>query len=125
MDKKKPYDGCNRFTISDTFEGKPLTSNKATCEAGYFVNKTELCSEYIFDNTYFDETLSTKFNLVCENENKRKILGTILVLGLLFGSLIGGRIGDQFGRKKAFIFAILLTVPVTIIAGHVNSFEGW
>ena len=52
-------------------------------------------------------------------------MGTILVLGLLFGSLIGGRLGDQFGRKKAFIMAISLTVPVTILAGHVNSFEGW
>ena len=69
--------------------------------------------------------MSTKLNLVCENESKRKTLGTILVLGLLFGSLIGGRLGDQFGRKKAFIMAILLTVPVTVIAGHVNSFEGW
>ena len=82
------------------------------------------CDQYVFDDFYFDETLSTRLNLVCENEYKKNLLGTILILGLLFGSFIGGLVGDKFGRKKAFLLAILLTVPSTIIAGHVNSYEG-
>ena len=68
--------------------------------------------------------MTTKLDLVCGNESKRKLLGTILILGLLFGSFLGGRFGDQFGRKKAFLAAILVTVPTTIIAGHTCSYEG-
>ena len=48
-----------------------------------------------------DETVSTKLDLVCENGYKKNLLGTILILGLLFGSFIGGFVGDKFGRKKA------------------------
>ena len=87
-------------------------------------NKTVPCTEFIFDNLYFDETLATKLDLVCGNESYRSLLGTILILGLLFGSLLGGRLGDQFGRKKACFLAITLIVPVTITAGRVNSYNG-
>jgi MFS family permease len=63
-------------------------------------------------------------DLVCENENKRNFLGTILILAMLFGSFIGGRIGDQYGRKKVFLAAILIAVPSIIIQVFLNSFEG-
>ena len=94
------------------------------CNARYFINETKPCTDYIFDNTYFDETLTTKLDLVCENENKRNFLGTILILAMLFGSFIGGRIGDQYGRKKVFLAAILIAVPSIIIQVFLNSFEG-
>ena len=94
------------------------------CNEGYFINETKPCTDYIFDNTYFDETLTTKLDLVCENENKRNFLGTILILAMLFGSFIGGRIGDQYGRKKVFLAAILIAVPSIIIQVFLNSFEG-
>ena len=82
------------------------------------------CEEYVYDDTYFDETLATKFDLVCKNKYKKDLLGTILIIGLLFGSLSGGVIGDKFGRKKACFAAISLVVPVTIGAGHVQSYTG-
>ena len=87
-------------------------------------NLTVPCKEFIFDNLYFDETLATKLDLVCENGSYRSLLGTFLILGLLFGSLLGGRLGDQFGRKKACFLALSLIVPITIIAGLANSYTG-
>ena len=125
MDGKNPYDGCKRFNATYApDEGAPLPPQLITCDANFYSNETIPCTEYVFDDFYFDETVSTKFDLVCENEYKKNLLGTILILGLLFGSFIGGFVGDKFGRKKAFLLAILLTVPSTIIAGHVNSYEG-
>ena len=87
-------------------------------------NSTITCNEFIYDNTYFDETLVTKFDLICDNEYKKRSLGTILIIGFLIGSLLGGFIGDKFGRKKANFLAIAVMIPITIGAGHVQSYEG-
>ena len=80
------------------------------------------CTEFIYDNTYFDETLSTKLNLVCENEHYRSLLGTLLIIALLFGSLIGGKLGDKFGRMKMFFIANAINVPVVIGLGYVQNY---
>ena len=93
-------------------------------EENFSTNKTESCQEYIYDNTYFDETVATKFDLVCDNEHYRSLLGTIMILGLLVGSITGGRLGDQFGRKKAIFGSIALTIPTLIGSGYVHSYNG-
>ena len=66
--------------------------------------------------------MATKFYI--PSIYRGKLLGTILILGLLFGSLIGGVLGDTFGRKKACFLAMALIVPVTVGAGHVQSYNG-
>ena len=121
LGKKKEYDGCKMF--KNVHEAKPL--NFESCIADNFItNETESCKKYIFDNTYFDETLTTKFDLVCDNEHYRSLLGTIMILGLLVGSITGGRLGDQFGRKKAIFGSIALTIPTLIGSGYVHSYNG-
>ena len=66
-------------------DSKPLNSDICMKE-NFNKNVTEPCQEYIYDNTYFDETLSIKFDLVCDEESKRRLLGTLMMLGLLIGS---------------------------------------
>ena len=100
----------------------PSVVNEVCTEDRFDQNVTEACTEYIYDNEYFDETVVSKFNLVCNTQYKRNLLRTLLILGLLFGSLIGGRLGDQFGRKKAIFIAIALICPSCIIGGYVDSY---
>ena len=52
------------------------------------------------------------------------ILGTILMVGLLFGSLAGGPVGDKFGRKKALLLALVIECPSIIIGGFISNYEG-
>ena len=94
LDTKTEYDGCKMFKRLDK-TSKPLTvSNENVCTPQLFnESNTEKCQDFIFDNTYFDETLATKFNLVCENKHYKSLLGTLFIIALLFGSLIGGWIG--------------------------------
>ena len=96
------------------------------CESNTsFYNTTIIpCNEFLYDNTYFDETLVTKFDLICKNDYKKSFLGTIVIIGLLFGSLVGGFIGDKFGRKRANFLALATMIPLIIGAGHVQSYEG-
>ena len=117
----KDYDGCKMFQTVDKIN--PNLASQETCtETDFNPNKTQQCTEYIYDNEYFDETLVTKFDLVCDKEYQKSLLRTLLILGLLFGSLIGGRMGDQMGRKKSMFIAVALITPSCIIGGYVDNY---
>ena len=65
------------------------------------------CPRYVYDKSVFDETVATLFDLVCDSEAKKKLMGTLSMAGLLVGSLIGGPISDYFGRRRAIMSAIM------------------
>lgn len=65
---------------------------------------------------------SNRFNLVCEDQTKQRLLGTFTMTGLLLGSLIGGRSGDYFGRKKVLYAACLVISVVLGIASLSTSY---
>ena len=68
---KHDYDGCKMFKMDH--DSKPLNSDSICMKENFNKNVTEPCQEYIYDNTYFDETLSIKFDLVCDNEHYRYV----------------------------------------------------
>ena len=113
LDSKNEYDGCSMY--------KPLEDGSCS-QLNFNQSEKVQCTEFIYDNTYFDETLSTKLNLVCEDEHYRSLLGTLLIIALLFGSLIGGKLGDKFGRMKMFFIANAINVPVVIGLGYVQNY---
>ena len=59
-----------------------------SCDAGF-----------VYSQDFYPETLSTRFDLVCDSEAKQRLLGTLTMTGLLIGSVVGGRSGDYLGRK--------------------------
>ena len=103
-----------------------MSPEEFNCESNISFDNTTIisCNEFIYDDEYFDETLVTKFDLICKNDYKKSFLGTIVIIGLLFGSLVGGFIGDKFGRKRANFLALATMIPLIIGAGHVQSYEG-
>ena len=121
MDAKNKYDGCQMYkNLNNT-----IALEENNCTLQYFTPlETEYCKEYIYDNTFLDETLATKFDLVCDNQYYLSLLGTIVIIAILFGSLIGGRLGDQFGRIKIFFIAHFIMVASYIPMGYVQSYEG-
>ena len=115
LDSKNKYDGCSMY--------KPVEDEEVCHQKSFNQSETIPCTEYIYDNTFFDETLATKLNLVCGDAHYKSLLGTLLIVALLFGSLIGGRLGDQFGRKKMFFASTAVTVPIVIGLGYVQNYE--
>jgi len=122
--QKGSYDKCRIYAEKEKSPSIIPNLNVDSCSSENFSeNKTTTCNDgYIYSNYYFDETLSTKLNLVCDRKYLKTLLDTILIIGLLFGSLMGGAIGDKIGRKKACFGAIMTIVPVTICAGFVKSY---
>ena len=55
---------------------------------------------------------------VCDEASKEKLLGTMMMLGLLIGSLCGGLLCDRFGRKKTMLGSSLLAIPFVLFAGY-------
>ena len=72
------------------------------------------CSSFVYDQSEFSATLTTKLDLVCDKVNVRHSLGSIMMFGLLTGSLIGGPLSDKIGRKNAILTSIVITVPCLI-----------
>jgi len=108
------HDPCNVYPILDASAG---------CVASNFgPNKTSCDGDFIYSTDLYPETLSTRFNLVCEDQTKQRLLGTFTMTGLLLGSLIGGRSGDYFGRKKVLYAACLVISVVLGIASLSTSY---
>ena len=78
LQKDQAFDPCQQFNSS--FD---------SCKAEFFSNQTVKCNSFVYDNSIFEETLTSKLDLVCENDYKRRFLSTIMVLGLVIGSYPG------------------------------------
>ena len=76
------------------------------------------CQEHVYDASVFEETLATKLDIVCGRERLQKLLGTLLMLGLLIGSYFGGWAGDYFGRRKV----MLAVIPLMSLGLFGNAF---
>ena len=93
-------------------------STEPACSQHSFDNSSILkCNQFVYDDSVFTETLTTKFDLVCDQESKRKFLGTLMMLGLLIGSLIGGPLSDRFGRKITMLISQVILTPVVMFSG--------
>ena len=98
-------------------------SKTGSCSKNGFDNSSiETCEAYVYDESIFPETLTTELDLVCDNDSKRRLLSTLMMLGLMLGSLIGGRISDKLGRKKTTFIATLIIIPSVIIGGFTSNY---
>ena len=88
-------------------------------------SKTIPCKEFVYDKFEFEETLTTKLDLVCNKEYKRRLLSTVMMIGLTVGSLIGGRLSDRFGRKSTMILAVLIIAPIVTFSGYAPNYESY
>ena len=113
------FDPCRRYELLN----ETLGLGQETCSAASFQNATAVkCDAYVYDTSVFTETLTTKFDLVCDNESRRRLLGTLMMLGLLIGSLIGGRLSDRFGRKITMLISQLILTPVVMFGGFAPNY---
>ena len=51
------------------------------------------------------------------------IIGAAAVVGAIFGALIGGRLCDRFGRKKVFLFDLLIFIIFAVLSSFAWSIE--
>ena len=112
--KKGKFDECKMFKMLDESGG---------CVASNFNTSNPVtCDSFVYDRTFFVETVTSKLDLVCGWKHQQQLLITLLMLGLLFGSFFGGLMSDHLGRKRTLYVAQLTTVVAVFAAAFVNDY---
>ncbi|CAG0885237.1 unnamed protein product [Darwinula stevensoni] len=82
------YAECEKFILvnsSDSREGRCTYDNSST----------EECHEWIFEDTIYESTIVTQFELVCERRSLQPLSRSLYMAGHLVGALIMGWVSDK------------------------------
>lgn len=90
----------------------PITPEGSYAECTVIVNGTEQkCSEWVYDQSQYIRTVTSDFNLVCDNVFLRSHLKTSYLFGFLVASMVS-QLSDIFGRRPMLLGLCTLSVVV-------------
>lgn len=69
------------------------------------------CSKWVFNNTFYNTTISTEWNLICDKLHLKGITQNAYIIGTS-GSFLTGIMSDKLGRRTTMYSLILLMVIV-------------
>lgn len=100
-------DDLLNYTISENFTKRP-------CDRGWE-----------FDHTYYDSTVATKWNVVCDDEHYKSFVLTMYNVGSIVGTPIYGLLSDKIGRKITFFITIIVTAVTAISSVLMTNFTAF
>ncbi|XP_076013203.1 solute carrier family 22 member 13-like [Genypterus blacodes] len=75
----------------------------------YGLNETTGCQDrWVYNNTLYDSTIVTSFDLVCAKANLVGAAQSVLMGGILAGCLLFGPLAESFGRRRAAQSSVVL-----------------
>nr|XP_037283245.1 beta-alanine transporter-like isoform X2 [Rhipicephalus microplus] len=80
---------------------------------------------WVYDTTYYDDTLVTQMDIVCDNAWMVSMAQCAFYIGSVVGNLLFGYIGDRWGRKKSFLLTIAVSLVGGIGAAFPVTYEGY
>ncbi|XP_067119488.1 organic cation transporter protein-like [Centruroides vittatus] len=66
------------------------------------------CSTWEFDHSKYGDTITEKWNLVCNYSWLESFVGSVHFFGYLITAFVIGHISDRFGRRPAILLCILI-----------------
>ncbi|XP_030219110.1 solute carrier family 22 member 13-like isoform X1 [Gadus morhua] len=89
----------------------------------YGLNHTTACRDgWVYDQTLYQATIVTDFDLVCDKANMVEVAQTVLGAGMLIGSLLFGPFGESFGRRRTTQIPVLFLFIFTLTGGLSPNF---
>ncbi|CAH2073708.1 unnamed protein product, partial [Iphiclides podalirius] len=79
-------------------------------------NNTKGCETYEYDHTWYEKTVPSENNWVCDKELYVANIFASSKIGELFGSIIFGWFGDTYGRRPSYIISLLLIIVGRMIS---------
>jgi len=106
-------------TFNQTFLVNPreMTDNKSKL-LGHCIPG---CVDYDFDHTFWQATMITEWDLVCEKSWLKTLAKLLLFTGFALGSFCSGLVSDRYGRKIAIWFCSV----TMMVFGVITSFVPW
>ncbi|CAL8346814.1 unnamed protein product [Merluccius merluccius] len=84
----------------------------------YGLNHTTACQDgWVYDQTLYQATIVTDFNLVCDKAHLAGIAQTVFMSGILAGSFIFGPASEPLGRKMLIQAPTCLLMVFTLVSG--------
>lgn len=81
----------------------------------------KICSNYSYQDLNINDTIVTKYNLVCDYQWLRDTVFSLGNVGLAVGSFLGGNLTDQLGRKRVmFIGSVTAVLSLAIQISYSN-----
>lgn len=97
LSKHEVYSQCQMFAVKN--------NSTSICASGEFTNGTSPCYSWVWDNSDFQSTTVSTWNMVCSDSWKVSFSESSFMAGVLVGSLMFGAISDRFGRRTVFFIA--------------------
>ncbi|KAK3097630.1 hypothetical protein FSP39_011541 [Pinctada imbricata] len=72
------------------------------------------CTEWVYDTSTFEETFTSKNNLVCSEALKTSHAQMIFYFGVLVGDIGFGMLSDVIGRKKTLVISAVIQVSAAV-----------
>lgn len=86
-------------------------------EAGVPAKETVSCDRYIYDNSKYESSTVTEWDMVCERAWLTATSDSLFMVGVLLGSIIFGQMSDNMGRKPVFFASLVIQLIFGITAG--------
>ncbi|XP_015914844.2 organic cation transporter 1-like [Parasteatoda tepidariorum] len=67
------------------------------------------CKTWHYENVYFEETASSKWNMVCDRAYLASLVLTLSYAGSTIGTPIYGTLSDKIGRRPVFFLLVILS----------------
>merc|ERR1711892_215629 len=106
-----------------TFVGRPNTFHcsrgEETLTNECFENKVSSCTNLTFE----ENTITSEWNLVCDNNWLSKATMSVLMFGFLLGALLLGNLADRIGRKNNLFLTLVGMMFFNIISAFTSFYS--
>ncbi|XP_026479554.1 solute carrier family 22 member 4-like [Ctenocephalides felis] len=106
---------CEMYNASDWTDSSEVQNSPITeCQHGY---------EY--DKTWFDLTVTSQEDWVCDKELRVTNTFVIARIGEMIGAFVFGQLGDTLGRRPVFYMSLVLIITGKVINLFLTRWYSW
>ncbi|NXJ15306.1 S22A7 protein, partial [Odontophorus gujanensis] len=85
---------------------------------------TQNCQHgWVYDHSQFTSTISTEWDLVCEQRGLNQATATFFFIGVTMGAVVFGYLSDRFGRKSILLLSLVCSVILGMLSACSVSYS--
>ncbi|XP_075425464.1 solute carrier family 22 member 20-like [Ascaphus truei] len=121
LDQYQRPERCIQYRVTPSWHFLPNATVKGWREMG-----TESCREgWTYDQSVFSSTITTEWNLVCNQHSWKQVAHAIYMTGVFLGALVFGSLADRLGRMEILTWSYLQMGIAGSCAAFLPSFDAY